>query len=298
VKAVTLRPPAHDASAGLTPAKQVTTGIADFGVGPSEAVVAVATADTDPSARLVAVATLCQAHMSSICCLASSGITRPRELEGKSYGSYVAKFENAIVRRMVIGDGGDADRVEFRTLVSSAEAESGESHAKGTVVETHLETGLADAAWIYTHWQGVMSSRSGRTLNHFSSTDYAIPHGYSPILHATRGTAESATARAFLKSTAEGYKIASADPAAAVAALRECGHPSLADVGFITASAESIKGCFLDDEGRWGRMDQGRWTDFVDFLAEVGTLLDGEGIEVARDKVKADKLFTNAALPE
>ena len=306
---VILQTPESAGSGGLTPnaceckglsaSKQVATGLAHFGVCPQESVVSYSTTDKWRHVDLVAVAALCQGHMSSISVLASSGIARPRDLANGSYASYGARFEDAIVRRLVENDGGDGAKMECRpVLLKNNDNEVTGLEITGSVVATHLAKGLADAAWIFPHWEGVLASRADQALNHFHFKDYNMLHGYCPILIASRGTADTPYARAFLKATAEGYKIAAADPAAAARALGETGHPSLADKEFVLASAESIKGCYLDQEGRWGRIERGRWKEFVDFMDEAKVLVDREGKAIGRDKVDADRLFTNKALPE
>ena len=297
---VTLRSPDDPASQNLTPGKQVATGLADFGVGPSESVISFATSSSSPSPSppLVAVASLCQGSISSICCLKSSGIARPKDLAGKSYASYCGRFEDAIVRKLVETDGGDGSKVTFKPLVGHGYDEDDTMEA-GSVVASHLEKGGADSTWIFPHWEGVLADRAGQALTHFNLQDYDIPYGYSPILMAPAALAESAATAKFLAATAEGYKIAARDPAAAADALCESGHPSLSDKPFVLASAESIKGCFLDGEGKWGRMDGGRWKAFVGFLREAGILVDAEGKEIPRGKVdEGAELFTNGGLPE
>ena len=70
---VTIRTPDDPACKGLTPARQVAAGLADFAITPSETAISFATTDAGKPA-LVAVAALLQGSTSSIAVLADSGI--------------------------------------------------------------------------------------------------------------------------------------------------------------------------------------------------------------------------------
>jgi len=307
--AVSLRTPAEAGSAGLSPnahkseglsaSKQVAEGSATFGVCVQESVISYATTAKWQHVPLVAVAALCQGNMTTISVLGSSGLTRPKDLEGRKYASFGARWEDAVVRGLVTADGGDGDKLACPPLLRKNDDQpTTGSLVTGSVISTHLSKGLADAAWIFPHWEGVFAARTGQPLTHFHFEDYGVPHGYKPLLIASKITAESAEARAFLKATAEGYKIAANDPAAAANALCSSGHPSLSDEAFVLASASSIRDSYLDPTGKWGRIDTKRWGAFVDFMDQAGMLVDRDGKEIGRENVKDEELFTNAALPE
>ena len=204
-----------------------------------------------------------------------------------------------IVARMVSNDGGDGSAVLFHGLDSHAYA-GADTMGAGSVVAAYLAKGRSDATWIFPAWEGVLAQRAGQELNLFSLEEYQIPYGYSPILLAHPsmvGEASAALTRAFLSATAAGYAKAAADPKAAAAALCACGHPSLADRAFVEASAQALASKYLTAEGAWGRMDEGRWTAFVDFLAQTGILVDRQKAPIARETVDAASLFTNDLLP-
>jgi NitT/TauT family transport system substrate-binding protein len=59
--------------------------------------------------KVVAVAACLQSSTSAVVTLASSGITRPAQLDGKTYASYGARFEGRIVQQMIVNDGGKGD---------------------------------------------------------------------------------------------------------------------------------------------------------------------------------------------
>src|SRR6056297_1887417 len=90
-----------------TPAKQVATGEATLAIAPSESVISYQTHPDYPS--LTAVAAVCQEDKSAIVTLGDSDIDRPANLDGATYASYDARFEDHIVRQLIRNDGGDGD---------------------------------------------------------------------------------------------------------------------------------------------------------------------------------------------
>ena len=87
-----------------TPAKKVELGDVDFAICPLESVLSYKTKKTP--FNLVAIAALLQDDLSAICTLATSDIETPKDLDGKLYASYKARYEDGIVREMLKNDGG------------------------------------------------------------------------------------------------------------------------------------------------------------------------------------------------
>jgi len=284
--AVTFRVPDADGYE-LAPAKAVLRGEAHFAVGPSETAIAYA---TGAQAQLVAVAALLQMDTSAIAALADSGITRPRDLDGKTYASYSARFELATVKAMIRADGGRGDLTE---VVPPRLACFDEVLAQ-----------RADATWIFSPHEGVLAKARGVALASFCPTDFGVPYGYSPVLLAAPSllAARPADVRAFLAATAAGFALAAADPDAAAEALRTVSqHASLADAAFVRASLHAAAPAFLNPSGAWGVMDAARWDAFIAFLAREGLLVAadraGAPLEPAHMPT-ASRIATNDYLPQ
>ena len=103
---VTIRSPADDGD-DTTPAKRVATGEATVAIAPSESAISYNTHPDYPSLR--AVAAVCQRDTSAVVALGDGDVERPADLDGRSYASYGARFEDDIVRQLVRNDGGDGD---------------------------------------------------------------------------------------------------------------------------------------------------------------------------------------------
>lgn len=277
---VTLTSPSADGYK-QTPANKVATGKATFGVAPSESVVSYRTLDQYDS--LVAVAALVQRDTSAITVLADSDIERPRDLDGTTYASYGARFEDDIVAQLIRNDGG---RGEFETV---------EPEMLG--VPNTLMDGDADATWVFMPWEGVQARRDGIDLRGFGLDEYDVPYGYTPILLAHPETLDSDpdAVETFLRETAAGYRYAAERPEEAADLLCETATgPGLDDPAFVRESARELADHFLAADGVWGRMDRERWTGFVEWLEREEILTATYGEEVVEDDgLDAEDLFTN-----
>jgi len=290
--------PEDAAAEGMTPARLVAAGKADFAIAPSETAVSFATSESSKP-RLQAVAAVLQGSTSAIATLKSSGIDTPAMLAGKRYASYVGRFEDAIVAQMVTNSGGDGTAVDFHPLPAHAYGDEDTMNA-GSVVASMLEKGLSDSTWIFSHWEGVLAERSGQELNYFALEDFGVPYGYSPVLlaHPDLLGSEAEAVKAFLAASAKGFAYAAAEPQAAAEILcKEAAHPSLADAEFVAASQKMIAPKYLTEEGKWGVMAPGRWTKFVDFLGDSHILVSRGGKPIDRSAVDDAGLFTNEFLP-
>lgn len=81
----------------VAPAKRVAQGNAELAITPSESIISYRTKGVE----LMAVAAVLARDISAIVTLKESAIDRPRELDGKAYASYGARFEEDIVRLLI-----------------------------------------------------------------------------------------------------------------------------------------------------------------------------------------------------
>ena len=265
-----------------------------------------------PKPGLKAVAALLQSDNSAIVTTKASGIDRPAKLEGKRYASYGARYEGRIVQQMIKADGGFGDYQELALPMLG-------------LWDTVL-TGEADSTWVFMGWEGVEAKLKGIELNAFILGDYGIPYGYSPVLvaHPEAVQNQSELLNKVLAATADGFTYAAANPDEAAELMakivaEECPDlPTPINIDVLKGSAHVVKGCSLNGDGKWGRMEASRWDKFLDWLSDQGLLttkvqtrgtatddttsLDGlrggdAGDVIPRESVKAETLFTNAFLP-
>lgn len=250
------------------------TGHADFAYSVAESLVPART----QGAEVVSVAAIIEHNTSSLIFEESSGISRPRDLAGKVYGSYGSDLENALVRKLVECDGGDPDEVRSAPLASSD-------------FRIGLSEDQFDFAWVFDAWDTIrlrdLDGMDVGTIPFIEHTD-CIPDWYTPLLATDAETlaADPDLVRDFLEVVARGYREAMTDPDAAAEALLAAA-PEL-DEPLVRASAQYLATRYAADPTAWGVQTGRTWDGFVGFLTEEGLLEDG---------FDTDAAWTNDYLP-
>ena len=209
----------------------------------------------------------------------SKGLERVGELGsgGKVYGSYNARFEDAIVRAVVERDGGKGEAVGIQR--ETGRLSLFEAARKGEV----------DATWVFVPWEGVEAELEGVEGKYFRLEEYGVPYGYSPVIARRVGGKEGEAVsgevlRKFVEATREAYEIVSKDVKAGVEALRPFCRPERSEE-FLVKSQERINEFYGDGSGRLGSMSEAKWRSWIEWLEEQKMLEDGT--------VKVDSIFTN-----
>ena len=242
-----------------TAAKRLLSGEAQLGLGPQETVIAYADSDTP----LLAVATVNAHNPSALAVLASAPVTRPRELDGRRYASYGARFEMHVVREVVKADGGRGD-VEELVL------------PKPTVPDA-LFTGRADCTWVFPAWEGAEAELAGRPLRHFLVRDYGVPDLYTPVLFTSQRFArDNADALSrFVQASARGFEEAALEPERSAERFAEA-HPELPRE-LLLRSQKRASPTYRDPDQPWGVIDPTVWATYGRYLFENGFITSREG---------------------
>jgi len=256
-------------------AQVVAAGQAEFGISVQEAVIP-ARAEGIP---IVSIAAIIQHNDSSFMSLASEGISRPRDLAGKTYGGYGGQLETALLSQLVACDGGDPATIRY--------VEVGNTNFLAL-----LESNEFDFVWIFEGWDGVRAREvekkeisTIRFRDHFD----CIPDWYTPVIITSERMIEEQpeVVRAFMAATARGYEEAQKNAEASAEALLE-GAPEL-DEALVRAAAAYHVGKYVDEGRQWGLQDEEIWEEFVTFLVDAGLI--AEPIDIA-------SAYTNEFLPE
>jgi NitT/TauT family transport system substrate-binding protein len=199
------------------------------------------------------------------------------ELSGRKYGSYNARYEDAIVKAMVAHDGGDGSAVEIV-----------QSEGKLSLFEA-LQAERVDATWIFLPWEGVEAESKGTRLNRFLLKDFEIPYGYSPVIARNKNSSlSSEVLKAFISATQQGFEHARRSPEDAVGALLgKCDPPRSRE--FLDASQASINE-YYGDSGRLGEMAPESWNAWIKWLVDRDLIKDSS-------RVKSSEVFTNEFIP-
>ena len=234
----------------ITPAKKVELGQADLALCPTESLISYHT-KRSPFA-LMGIASIFQEDLSAIVVRADAGIESPKALDGKSYASYQARYEDAIVKQMIRHDGGEGN------LDVAYPAKLG--------IWNTLVNGEFDATWIFVNWEGVEAKGQGIDLKLFRMKDYGIPYSYSPVIAAgkSRITTQIELYRKFLSATKQGYLYCQANPQEAAEIIQPHVPASDAKIDLIKALEASIPA--LGNAETWGRMESSQIEAFLSWL--------------------------------
>ncbi len=286
----------HYASAGLdvqiispaaddystTPASKLVRREVDIALCPSESIIS--HRYSSHPAPLKAIATLLAKDASAIAVLASSGISRPRELDDKRYASYSARFEDGTVRELVREDGGKGS---FEVVKPP------KLGIWGSLME-----GSADATWIFPAWEGVEAKQRGVEVRCFRLEEYGVPYGYSPVLAVNEDmikgdSGKSSALKRFLMATGKGAEDMLLDVEAAAKAV-ELQVASTERVLVRESLTILVEGGYFGVIEKWGVMDGRKWEEWVGWLRQQGLLEDPRG--GGTQEVDAHGLYTDEYL--
>ncbi len=233
---------------------------------------------------VVSVAAMLSTNTAALAVLKDSGITRPRDLDGKVYAAFGGSYEDATIRSILEHDGGEG---EFRSALLNVAGFDA------------LLAGRADFVWIFEGWQGVQAKREGIELTLFNFTDYGVPDYYTPNLVSSRGAIESKgdALRAFMAATSRGYTFAAENPEEAAELLIETAPAgSFPDPDLVRESQRFVSQYYLAEGQVWGFQRPEMWQGYQGMLLDAGVY--GDKAEALRAAVVEGSLFTNELLPQ
>jgi ABC-type nitrate/sulfonate/bicarbonate transport system substrate-binding protein len=255
---ISIPPPVYVAST----ADDVMEGRVDIGMGPSEYVIH--SHQQKNQEPLIAIATTLGKDASAFISPAKLGIKRPRELDGKTYVAYDNIYEAEIIRQLIKNDGGKGE-INILTL-----------DGRFSVWPLFLN-GTGHATWIFLPWEKFEADQEGLELNVFSLEKYGVPYGYSPVLFVRESFLQTETEllKDFLFATRAGFEFALQEPdSAADILLRSFDQPDSAFIKMVCESQQVVNEYYLDGVNRWGIMEENKWADFYEWLAEWGGLTE------------------------
>ena len=257
----------------------VTSGKADAGVSFIEDVVG-ETAKNNP---LVSIGAILQHNTSGLIVLKSSGITRPKDLNGKIYGGYGSPFENPIISEIIKKDGGTGD---FKNIV----LEIGAMQA--------LETKKIDFVWVFSGWELVQANLDGIKYYYFPLTKYGIPDSPTVVFVVTPNKIKNNPdlLKKFMTATAHGYEYARLFPKeSAQILIDQTPKDTFPNAKLVFASQEFMSNNYADKKRQWGIQDIKSWAGYPQFILNSDAILDAN--EKPVKKMDFNVLFTNKFLP-
>ena len=264
----------------VSPEVLVANGQAEVGVSSTEGVLG-AVAAGEP---VVSIAAMLSTNTAALAVLEKSGITRPRDLDGKIYAAFGSTYEDPTIAAVIRSDGGTGDFRSALLNVAGFDA---------------LLAGRADFVWIFKGWQGVQAQREGVDLTLFNFNDYGVPDYYTPVLVASPDGIENnaAALKTFLAATARGYTYAANNPAEAADLLTKTAPAgSFPDPGLVRESQKLVSSFYLAQAQAWGQQSPEKWTGYPTLLLDADVF--GDATKAVRNAVEAGTLYTNEVLPQ
>jgi len=266
-------------SSNVSPDVLVSSGKADVGISSTESIVA----DAAVGQPVVSIAAIMQHNTSALVTLKSSGITRPRDLDGKVYGGFGAPYEDAVVGEIIKNDGGQG---KFKNVTLDVDAMQA------------LESHRVDFAWVFEGWEVIQAQRQGTQLNVFPITDYGVADYYTPNIITSPAEVQQKPdmLRKFMAATARGYEYARThSQESAQMLINEAPRGTFPDTGLVMASQSFLSPRYADPGRKWGLQDAADWQSYPQFILNSGGVLDASGKPVT--KMNFDALYTNEFLP-
>jgi ABC-type nitrate/sulfonate/bicarbonate transport system substrate-binding protein len=265
-------------SSNVSPDVLVSSGKADIGISATEGVVA----DAAVGQPVVSIAAIIQHNTSALVTLASSGLTRPRMLDGKIYGAFGAPYENAVVGEIIKQDGGKG---VFKSVTLTVDAMQA------------LESHRIDFVWVFEGWEVIQAERMGVKLNVFPITDYGVADYYTPTI--ITGPAEMKQKpdllHRFMLATERGYDYARTHvQESAQILIQEAPKGTFPDPGLVMESQQFLSPRYADPGRKWGWQDAAAWHGYPQFILNSGGIDDASGKPI--HKLNFDALYTNEFL--
>jgi putative hydroxymethylpyrimidine transport system substrate-binding protein len=185
--------------------------------------------------------------------LKKSGITDPKELEGKTVGITGVPSDTAILNTVVSDAGGDPENVKVVTI--------------GFNGVQNLENEKVSAFTGFVPADGVQVEENGNPIEAFPLDEWGGPSYPGLVVFSTQGQIEQdpALMEAFVSATVKGYEDTFEDPEQSIEDLVNA-NPGI-DEGLATATLEAYMPLF-EGEGEYGEFETQNIKALSEFMVE------------------------------
>jgi putative hydroxymethylpyrimidine transport system substrate-binding protein len=188
--------------------------------------------------------------------LAAPDVTRPADLAGRKVGVTGVPSDDAVLRSVVSGDGGDPAKVDVVTIGFNAVAS--------------LLGGRVAGATAFWNAEGVALERERPGFKDFRVDRYGAPAYPELVLTVTRRTLDEdpSLVRATTAAIARGYDFTLTDPESSAQDLIERNRGLERDQ--VLAELDAVSPAFVDGAARFGELDPRRLRAWAAWEARFG----------------------------
>lgn len=263
------------------PETLVSTHKADFGISYQDGLTEAAATGGD----ITSVFAITQKTDVVIGVRADSGITSPKQLDGKTYAGYGSPLEVPMLKYVIKQAGGTGS---FKDVTLNTDAYQA------------LYAGQADFALPEPSWEVIQAKLVGKPLTTFDLAAYGFPAIYSALIATSHQylAEHGDVARRFLGAVLKGYQYAAANPAEAASLLIQANPSVLGPQQALVQQSAALEAAqyYKDPNGQIGVQSEARWKALTDFLYANGILADASGKTLTAEPALST-LYTNAYLP-
>ena len=229
-----------------SPAKKIELNLADLALCPTESIISFRT--KKKPFKLYALATIFQCDISAIAVVKSNNINSPKDLDGRSYASYGARYEDLIIKQLIKNDGGKGNIKIY--------------YPERLGVWNTVANNKYDSTWIFLNWEGIEKPN----LKFFKLSDYNIPYSYSPLITTSAKLVQEKKdiIKMFLKATKKGFLYSINNVQESSEILYK--YLSESDKKINLENAINFSRKYFGDQQSFGKIDQNVFSEFFQWL--------------------------------
>ncbi len=231
---------------------------AEFGVSYGENVAQF----DDENNQIISILGLVAHNTSGFLSRQEKDITRPKDMENKTYCGWGSDIEQAIIKSVVAADGGNSDLVNITST---------------TAVDIKNPSSSCDVIWAYAGWDKIDLEQNDIAVNYIPLTDYNLDW-YTPVIITSKQYAQEhpEVVSAFVNATIKGYEQAITDPEAASESLLK--HAPELDADLVEASQAYLSANY-QDEIPFGTQSPEIWNNFIKWLQKNNIVSNNLAVE-------------------
>ncbi len=220
------------------------------------------------------VAALVQHPLNSVMTLKASGITRPKQLEGKKVGYPGIPGHEALLSTMMAKDGGSIDKVELVNVGFD-------------LVQALIGKKVDAALGAYWTHESIIAEQQGFPVDVMQVEKWGVPDYYELVVVTNDKTAKEQpdAVKAFMRATAKGYNDAIKDPEKALDLLVKANPET--DRKMEEVGIRRLMPLWSEGVPAFGWQTGERWKSYADWMREMKLLTTD---------VRVDSVFTTEFL--